>query len=66
MKKFLRMALKGLVFAAGTSLFVFMAVPVMETVLLSWGSRTVLEGFACFGFALWLAQKIYTPRKARK
>ena len=66
MKKFLRMTMRGLVFLAGTSLFVFAAVPVMEMALLSWGSRAVLEGFVCFLFALWFGQKIYAPRRVRK
>lgn len=66
MKKFLRMTMRGLVFLTGTSLFVFVAVPVMEMVLLSCGSRAVLEGFVCFLFALRFGQKIYAPRRVRK
>ena len=43
----------------GSALIVFIAVPVMEMLMQSWGSRLLIEFSVCYAGILWLVTKVY-------
>ncbi|WP_458397447.1 hypothetical protein [Anaerotignum sp.] len=58
MKRILRKAFKAVVFVTVSVLFTFVAVPTMDLLMTSWGSRAIIEAFVCFMFVCWFSDTI--------
>ena len=66
MKRILRKVFKAVVFVTVSVLFAFVAVPTMDLLMTSWGSRAIIEAFGCFLFVCWFGEKIYPPRRRKR
>lgn len=61
-KKYIRVAIKSVVYTLILTAFTFVAVPTMEMLMTSYGSRTIIHLSVCLGFGLWFADKVFVRK----
>ena len=62
-KKYIRLAIRTLVYSLIVTIFTFVAVPMMEMLMTNYNSRTVIHLGVCLAFGLWFGEKIFDRKK---